>query len=131
MPVEQTFTGAFQSSSHDWNRYLFGGHWETEVGDILKLGATYLNLHQTKTKDSEESSIKGEVAFSNPETIYLKPTCQSQIILNRTCRTLCQSFDQKLAQAEKKRGNGRCSPHCSNKAAKQRGCIPIVPVTEF
>jgi len=72
MPVEQTFTGAYQASSHDWNRYLFGGHWETEVGDILKLGATYLNLHQTKTKDSEESSIKGEVAFSNPETIYLK-----------------------------------------------------------
>lgn len=77
MPDKSTILGAV-STSHDWNRYLFGGHWETEIGDILKLGASYVNLHQTKTQDEGEgSSIKGEVAYVKPEVIYLKFTDDS------------------------------------------------------
>lgn len=72
MPFQTTVTGSYVSAPHDWNRYLFGGHWETEVGDVLTLGATYLNLHQTKSKDGTgDSSIKGEVADSKPEYIIL------------------------------------------------------------
>ncbi len=71
-PDKSTLLGSV-STSHDWNRYLFGGHWETEIGDILKLGASYVNLHQTKTQDEGQgSSIKGEVAWIKPEVIYLR-----------------------------------------------------------
>ncbi len=73
MPIDRTVQSAIVGASHDWNRYLFGGHWETEIGDVLRLGATYVNLRQTKTKDSPEGhSIKGEVADAKPETIYIK-----------------------------------------------------------
>lgn len=76
-PDKSTLLGAV-STSHDWNRYLFGGHWETEIGDILKLGASYVNLHQTKTEDEGQgSSIKGEVAWIKPEVIYLRFTDDS------------------------------------------------------
>jgi len=78
MPFQTTVTGSYVSAPHDWNRYLFGGHWETEVGDVLTLGATYLNLHQTKSKDGTgNSSIKGEVAYSKPEYIILAFTDDS------------------------------------------------------
>ncbi len=78
MPLRSTTTVERASAPHLWNRYLFGGHWETEIGDILKFGATYVNIHQTKSKEgSEDASLKGEVTESKPEVLYLKFTDDS------------------------------------------------------
>ena len=72
MPFEAQVTGTLVGSSQEWGRYLFGGHWESDIGDILKLGLTYLNIHQTNSRyDSDESGIHGAVTESQPDTVYL------------------------------------------------------------
>jgi hypothetical protein len=57
----------------DWSTYLMGGHFETDVGDILTLGATYVNQHQIhSTINSSESSMKGDVANAVPRIIFIR-----------------------------------------------------------
>jgi hypothetical protein len=62
----------------DWSQYLFGGHFETDIGDILTLGVTYVNQHQRRSSlDSKESSLQGVVANVIPRVIFLKITDDS------------------------------------------------------
>jgi hypothetical protein len=39
--------------------YLFGGHWESQLGDVLTLGASYVNLHLRDSMQRQGSS-RGE-----------------------------------------------------------------------
>lgn len=57
----------------DWSQYLFGGHFETDIGDILTLGFTYVNQHQRRSSiDSKESSLQGVVSNAIPRVIFLR-----------------------------------------------------------
>lgn len=57
----------------EWTQYLFGGHFETDLGDMLTLGVTYVNQHQRRTSiDSKESSLKGVVANVIPRVIFIR-----------------------------------------------------------
>ncbi len=48
---------------------IFGGHWETKLGNVLQLGATYFNQHMANTFDSKGSFLKGDTPYS-----MLQPT---------------------------------------------------------
>ena len=62
----------------DWTQYLFGGHFETDIGDILTLGVTYVNQHQRRSSiDSKESSLKGVVSNVIPRVIFLRISDES------------------------------------------------------
>ncbi len=57
----------------DWTQYLFGGHFETDIGDIGTIGLTYVNQHQRRSSiDSKESSLQGVVATVIPRVIFVK-----------------------------------------------------------
>ncbi len=57
----------------DWTQYLFGGHFETDIGDMLTIGITYVNQHQRKSSiDSKESSLKGVVTSAIPRVIFVR-----------------------------------------------------------
>jgi len=59
--------------TRDWTTYLLGGHFETDIGDVLTVGATYLNQHQIHSSiNSSESSIKGDVANAVPRVIFMR-----------------------------------------------------------
>ncbi len=80
MPIDDIVRGAAAiERPQRWPRLLFGGHWKTEVGDVLKLGATYLNLSQIKSalESKERNFFKGDVTEAQPDTIYLRFTDDS------------------------------------------------------
>lgn len=57
----------------DWTQYLFGGHFETDIGDVLTIGMTYVNQHQRRSSiDNKEASIKGVVTSAIPRMIFLR-----------------------------------------------------------
>lgn len=57
----------------DWTQYLFGGHFEADLGDILTVGVTYVNQHQRRSSiDSKESSLDGVVTSVIPRVIFLR-----------------------------------------------------------
>jgi hypothetical protein len=57
----------------DWSTYLFGGHVETDLGDILTVGATYVNQDQRHSSvDSKNASLKGVVANAIPRVIFVR-----------------------------------------------------------
>ncbi|MEW5800169.1 MAG: hypothetical protein AB1728_14320, partial [Bacteroidota bacterium] len=59
--------------TRNWTTYLMGGHFETDLGDVLTLGATYINQHQIhSTINSNESSMKGDVANGIPRVIFIR-----------------------------------------------------------
>jgi hypothetical protein len=61
------------SRPRDWSVYLFGGHFETDIGDILTVGATYVNQHQRHSSiNSDASSMKGDVANAVPRVIFVR-----------------------------------------------------------
>jgi hypothetical protein len=74
MPIDVTFTQASANIQQAWPRYILGGHWKTEIGDVLKLGGTYLNLSQIKSdlRSKERSFFKGDVTEAQPQVIYLR-----------------------------------------------------------
>ena len=44
--------------------YTFGGHWQTQVGDILTFGATMINQHQMRTRGTgTEEFLRGTVPY--------------------------------------------------------------------
>ena len=43
---------------------VFGGHWETKLGNVLRLGATYFNQHMANTADENGSLLKGDTPYS-------------------------------------------------------------------
>jgi hypothetical protein len=77
-PIRMRFDAVNYSANaqrrvRDWTQYLFGGHFETDIGDILTLGATYVNQHQRRASiGSNESSIKGVVSNVIPRVIFVK-----------------------------------------------------------
>lgn len=57
----------------DWSVYLFGGHAEADLGDILTVGATYVNQHQRHSSiNSSSSSMKGDVSNAVPRIIFIR-----------------------------------------------------------
>jgi len=59
--------------TRNWTQYLFGGHFETDIGDIATVGVTYLNQHQRRADiSSSEVSIKGVVANAIPRVIFVR-----------------------------------------------------------
>ncbi|MEE2657868.1 MAG: hypothetical protein VX733_05135 [Candidatus Latescibacterota bacterium] len=45
-----------------WGGSLFGVHWESQIGDLLKLGTTYVNLHRFDAEASAKvNSLRGTV----------------------------------------------------------------------
>ena len=43
---------------------IFGGHWETKLGNVLRLGASYFNQHMANTFDENGSFLKGDTPYS-------------------------------------------------------------------
>jgi hypothetical protein len=57
----------------DWTAWLFGGHFETDIGDVLTVGATYVNQAQRRSAmDSKDGSIKGVAANVIPRVIFVR-----------------------------------------------------------
>ncbi len=76
-PIRFRFDRAIYSDGvrriRDWTQYLFGGHFETDIGDMLTVGLTYVNQHQRRSSiDSKESSLEGVVANVIPRMIFVK-----------------------------------------------------------
>ncbi|MBI2417182.1 MAG: hypothetical protein HYV28_04645 [Ignavibacteriales bacterium] len=76
-PIRFSFdTGIYDEGRRrvrDWTQYLFGGHFESDFGDVLTVGATYVNQHQRRSSlDSKEASLKGVVTSVIPRMIYLR-----------------------------------------------------------
>ncbi|MCK4272320.1 hypothetical protein KAX22_06700 [bacterium] len=74
MPIEEDIRVDLIGVSQNWPRYLMGGHWKTELGDVLHLGATYLNLSQVNgvLQSKQRNFFKGDVTESQPTTINLR-----------------------------------------------------------
>ncbi|KAB2923656.1 MAG: hypothetical protein F9K22_08310 [Bacteroidetes bacterium] len=61
------------SRPRDWSVYMFGGHVETDIGDVLTVGATYVNQHQRHSSiNSSASSMDGDVANAVPRIIFIR-----------------------------------------------------------
>mgnify|MGYP001572555152 FL=1 len=59
--------------TREWSTYLMGGHFETDIGDFLTLGATYVNQHQRRSSlDSKDISIRGVPANAVPRVIFVR-----------------------------------------------------------
>jgi hypothetical protein len=43
---------------------MFGGHWETQLGNMLKLGATYFNQHMLDTFNDKGAFVRGDTPYS-------------------------------------------------------------------
>lgn len=57
----------------EWTTYLLGGHFETDIGDILTIGATYVNQHQRRSSlDSKDISLRGVPANAVPRVIFVR-----------------------------------------------------------
>ena len=65
----------------DFVTYLYGGHWETQLGSVVRFGASYVNTHITDTlvKRGNGSFRKGvfPTNLNKPEFIYLAITDDS------------------------------------------------------
>ena len=59
-PKFSTFQGGKERSSV----LMFGGHWETKLGNVLKLGSTYFNHHMLDTFNDKGSFIRGDTPYS-------------------------------------------------------------------
>ena len=61
--------------------YTFGGHWETQAGDVLTLGMTFLNQQQINTGAlRQDSFVAGSVPYPemlSPEKLMLRVTDDS------------------------------------------------------
>lgn len=76
-PIRFRFDQGFYADGvrriRDWTQYLLGGHFETDIGDVLTVGITYLNQHQRRASiDSRESSLKGVVSNAIPRVIFIR-----------------------------------------------------------
>ena len=71
--------------TRDWSTYLMGGHFETDIGDVLTVGATYLNQHQIHSSiNSSQSSLKGDVANGIPRVIFMRVRDDSPLDISGT-----------------------------------------------
>lgn len=74
MDPENVLTSAQQIyHTREWTAYLLGGHFETDLGDVLTLGATYVNQSQRRSSTGAEgASLKGSVSNAVPRVIFIK-----------------------------------------------------------
>ena len=67
--------------------YTFGGHWETQAGDVLTLGMTFLNQQQINTGAlRQDSYLAGSVPYPqmlSPQKLMLRITDDSPWTTNR------------------------------------------------
>ncbi len=54
----------FESGRERSSVVAFGGHWQTELGDILELGATYYNQHMADSFNPDGSFLRGDTPYS-------------------------------------------------------------------
>lgn len=86
----------------DWSVYMFGGHVETDIGDILTIGATYVNQHQRHSSiNSSASSMKGDVTNTIPRVIFVRvrddsPTDLSGPIIYAPPKVIITSYDKTI-----------------------------------
>lgn len=76
-PIRIRFDASLTANSiayaRTWATYLLGGHFETDIGDVLTFGATYVNQHQRRsTLDSKEESLRGVPANTIPRVIFVR-----------------------------------------------------------
>ncbi|MBM3280226.1 MAG: hypothetical protein FJY95_19435 [Candidatus Handelsmanbacteria bacterium] len=65
----------FRSTKERSPVLIFGGHWETKLGNVLQLGATYFNQHMANTFDQKGSFLKGDTPYS-----MIQPTAITIIV---------------------------------------------------
>ncbi|PJA51871.1 MAG: hypothetical protein CO167_11680 [Candidatus Marinimicrobia bacterium CG_4_9_14_3_um_filter_48_9] len=57
--------------NYSWATYLLGGTWRTEIGDVLNLTGSYVNMFQTETGNARpKNSLSGAVTPINTKTGY-------------------------------------------------------------
>lgn len=65
--------------------YTWGGHWETQVGDVLTLGGTFLNQQQINSDlDGGDGLLKGSAPYADmkpPQVVVLQVTDDSPLDL--------------------------------------------------
>ena len=61
----------FQTTKERSPVLVFGGHWETKVGSVMKLGTTYFNQHMTDTFNEKGSFIQGDTPYSMLPPSYI------------------------------------------------------------
>ncbi len=74
MDPENVLTSA-QAITHirEWTAFLLGGHFEADLGDVLTVGATYVNQHQTRSSSGAEAAgLKGTVTNAIPRVIFVR-----------------------------------------------------------
>lgn len=76
-PIRIRFDASLTDNSIErastWVAYLLGGHFETDIGDVMTLGATYVNQHQRRSNlDSKEGSLRGVPANTLPRLIFIR-----------------------------------------------------------
>ncbi|MCX6138930.1 MAG: hypothetical protein NTV54_15740 [Ignavibacteriales bacterium] len=87
----------------DWTTYLFGGHFETDIGDVLTVGATYVNQHQRRSvMDSKDGSVKGVSANVIPRVIFVRvrddsPLDKSGPIVYGTPKVIINGVERRTA----------------------------------
>lgn len=54
----------FRSTTERSPVLIFGGHWETKLGNVLRLGATYFNQHMANTYDDQGDFLRGDTPYS-------------------------------------------------------------------
>ena len=54
----------FRSTTERSPVLVMGGHWETKLGNVLRLGATYYNQHMANTFDDQGDFLKGDTPYS-------------------------------------------------------------------
>ena len=64
-PVIASGLGALEQNATQrriFGTSLFGGHWESQIGDILKIGSTYVNVHRFDAEaNAKTNSLRGTV----------------------------------------------------------------------
>jgi hypothetical protein len=59
--------------TREWTTYLLGGHFETDIGDMLTVGATYVNQSQRRSSvSSSDLSLRGVPANAVPRVIFVR-----------------------------------------------------------
>ena len=51
---------------------IFGGHWETKLGNVLRMGATYFNQHMANTADENGSFLKGDTPLQHAAALFYR-----------------------------------------------------------
>ncbi|MEE2659871.1 MAG: hypothetical protein VX733_15290 [Candidatus Latescibacterota bacterium] len=62
----------FQSTAERSSVLIFGGRWQTNLGSVLKVGATYFNQHMTDTYNEDGSFFRGDTPYSMLQPSFIE-----------------------------------------------------------